>query len=56
MNAKLSKRLRAQARKLTVNLPARRLIYGSGSTKHAAVNAPFTTRGVYNNLKKAQRK
>jgi len=62
MNAKLCKRLRRQARSLSVGLPARRIIagrnvaYRPNGERYFALrveNDPRSIRGIYRNLKRA---
>lgn len=63
MNAKLVKKMRRVARRLTVGMPDRRLIgkrVECGPPTHRyvrvqAVNDPKTTRGVYRQIKKGHK-
>lgn len=61
MNAKLCKKLRQAARRLTVGKPKSRLLAKEGKDQFnrpcvSAVNDPASTRGVYRNLKKSVRR
>ena len=51
MNQKLCKRLRRQARALTVGKPARRLLID----RQTYINDPQSTRGVYRRMKREVR-
>jgi hypothetical protein len=48
MNAKLAKRARKLARKLSVGMAPRELL----GNKNTAVNNPQTTRGIYRQIKR----
>ncbi len=60
MNDKKVKKLRREAERLTIGLPARELVQwnqqtNDGRESGAALNNPHTTRGVYRELKRQER-
>jgi len=52
MNAKLCKRLRREARELSIGMPERRLLINK---RGSLINYRFSTRGIYRSLKASNR-